>query len=187
MAIRYYLMPKQLQVVAHGVEMDVPKYGYGLNYSVNDFGGNAIACVCMDISDADHAIIAAQPDTIAVPPLDSKLTTQQFNRFTTWCENRGLPSDRFNANMTVFQILTALIRMFQFHQRLNGLGLASIGTNLDRNIGQLPLAMRQRLQNAIVSFGWDSQYLKDGLTLRDVCKQVGSFFNKKVRFGEIDE
>lgn len=39
MTIRYYLMPKQLQVVPHGVEMDVPKYGYGLNYSVNDFGG----------------------------------------------------------------------------------------------------------------------------------------------------
>jgi len=187
MAIRYYLMPKQLQVVGHGVEMDVPKYGYGLNYSVNDFGGNAIACVCMDVSDADHAIIAAQPDTIAVPPLDSKLTTPQYNRFTTWCENRGLPSDRFNANMTVFQILSALMRMFAFHQRLNGMGLASVGTNIDRTIGQLPLAMRQRLQDAIVSFGWDSQYLKNNLTLRDVCKQVGMFNTSKLKFGEIDE
>lgn len=187
MAIRYYLMPQEPQVVSHGGEMIVPKYGGGLNYAVNEFGGNGIAVVVMDISDTDHALVAAQPDVIPIPPPDSKLTTQQFNRLTTWCENRGIPSDKFNANMTVFQVLTNMIRMFQFHQRLNGLGLAQIGTNLDRTIGQLPLAMRQRLQAAIVSFGWDSNYLTSGLTLREVCKQVGSFYTGKVKFGEVNE
>lgn len=171
----------------HGMEMIVPKYGKGLSYGVNEFGGNGIAAITMEVGDTDHAIIAAQPDVIPVPPLDSRLNTAQFNRLQAWCETRGIPSDKFNSNMTIYRILATMVRMFQFHQRLNGIGLSQIGTNLDRQIGALPLAARQRLQAAIVSFGWDDKYLNNSLSLRDVCKQVGDFYTAKVRFGEIDE
>ncbi len=180
-------MPQEPQLVDHGVEMIVPKYGKGLNYGINEFGGNGIAAVTMEVTDSEHTLIAAQPDVVSVPPLDSRLNTAQFNRFQTWCEARGIPSDKFNSNMTIFRILSTMVRMFMFHQRLNGIGLSQIGTNLDRQIGALPLSTRQRLQSAIVSFGWDDKYLNNNLSLRDVCKQVGDFYNKRVRFGEIDE
>jgi hypothetical protein len=185
--IHYYVMPKELRTTSYGGTAYFPKYfgPGGPSFSATDFGGNPIMLVGVDVSDADHAILAAQPDVLAWPALDARMNQTQFDRFTTWCENNGIPSDKFSINMDSVQILKTMIKLWQFHQRLNGLGISSMGANQSRLIGSLPQGTRQIIQDAITSFGWDPQYLRDSYSLRDVAKQVADFFDRPIRFAEI--
>lgn len=193
MAIRYYIVPKVLTTLENGMQMLVPKYvgtTAGLDWGATDFGGNDIMLVKTDLSDSDHALIVAQPDAYAWPPLDARLTNGQYNRFTTFCENNGIPSDKFSQTMNAGRILLTLIKIWQFHQRLNGVGLSRLfagARTQETLVGALPTNVKQRLQDAIVSFNWDNKYLSDNLSLRDVVKQCSDFFTGRVKFAEIDE
>ncbi len=164
-----------------------PKYfATESNWTATDYGSEPIMLVCSDLSEADHAILVAQPDVIPLPNYEDKFTTPQMNRLNTWCENNGIPSDKFNANMTCAEILRTMIKIWKFHQRMNGLGVENIfanNKNQERLIGSLPAQMRQNLQAAIVSFNWDPQYLRNDLTLRDVVKQVADFSEGRIYFG----
>jgi hypothetical protein len=187
---RNYVMPKiygQLYPGSSESRGYRPKYfAHESTWSAVDYGDDPIMLVCSDLSEVDHALLISQPDVISLPNLDDRFTTPRFNALLNWCENNGIPSDKFNANMTCAEILRTMIRIWKFHQRMKGIGVDGLfrnGRNQERLIGSLSAKLREDIQAAIVSFNWDSNYLNDNLSIRDVLKQVADFSQGRTYFG----
>lgn len=184
---RVYLMPMitaDLTMPSGRVEVGarVPKHRAailavpGASFRAMDYGAEPVFLVyATDIDQATHDTIAADA-TCAVFPADltntigANLATVQSK-----LDVFNIPNQWITSGMTYRQLLRAIIILFQFAQRLHGMGAARLftgGVTLATPFNQLPAAMRTALQSMALSFNMNTTGMSGTTTLRIILKNL---------------
>jgi hypothetical protein len=184
MAARLYFIPEQSAVV-NGVPCRFPKYlGWrdiaplagveGIGFSALDYGFEPVFLVGAEVTAAQHAILAAQTDVLAVPAnLDNNLSAAAVTATRNFLEILNVPAVWVTTAQTYRQVVRVIGGLFQFMQRLHGIQpsrLFQAGTTLSTQYSQLPANSRASLLQAAQSFGYDTTSLSGTSTLRQILK-----------------
>ena len=185
---RFYILPYILQTWAKG-ETKAPKYVIGnfTEWGVIKYGSDDI-CICFieGITQAEHDLLSAQPDVMAVPEnLDQNLTQNAVDTITTFFESLNIPAQWINTNRTYREVLKVTIGLFQLNQRwaglTNGSSIFKEGFNLNTRYNQLPQAARDRLLECFDSLEIDRSMLTNTSTMREALYEFGiQFANRKI-------
>jgi hypothetical protein len=178
-----YLMPITTESTGKpGVR--VPAYydtfrSNGLSWSMVDYGAEPVCVVkVLNIVNADHNTIAADPDVTVVPTTLSNTVGGALNTVQTALEANNIPSEWVTSGMTYQQVLKGVLGLFQFQQRVYG--MAPTLTLFDPNdnitmstqIKNLPAQVRTVLQTAAESMGFVVSDLTGNDTMRDFYRTL---------------
>lgn len=179
MAFRFYIVP----TIGAGTFLDPrrPKYfGDGTVsgvWAAMDYGREPRMIVGADLSAADDTTLEGQADVLALPvDLDQTLTAGQVTAVQNKLEAINLPSAWVNTTRTWRYVLKAVLGIMAFMQRFCGMQQAALfsGTvSLDTTFNQLPVAVRNKLQQAAVSMGLDTTGLSGSTPIRTILRNVG--------------
>ena len=168
-----------------GVSID-PKYlgdtsyGWGIVHL-----GPELLCLAgvIDISQADHELLVAQPDVRGLPAdLDENLTAGAITAISNFLEARNVPAGWLSTSRTYRQTLRVLTGIFLFVQRWNGIGRESgearkspftEGLNLETRYNQLPAPAQQKLLKCFDSLQVDRTMLTANSTIREALFEFG--------------
>jgi hypothetical protein len=176
---RLYLMP----VIGSGASQGDarrPKYAdthlADLPWGMIDYGAEPACMVgVQDIPDAAHTALAAEPDCVALPlNLDAAIGAQ-LNQVQNVIEALNVPAQWVQATHTYRQVARLVTAMFQFMQRLDGIGFGRLlnGTvTLNTRFNQLPQATRGKLIEAAQSMNFDTSSLSSTSTIRTILKAM---------------
>lgn len=170
----HYLLP--MEFGADGARTVYrPKYLAGLTpatWSQCRLGEFTVAWV--DTTPANHDFLTAQPDVLAIPPLDNAVAvTATRNQL----EAIGIPSQWVTAGLTYRTVLRVVVGMALLVQRTEGLGeRLPFAGRLNDTIGSLPAAARQRLADAADSLGLDRSGIVASTTVREAMRIIGEQF-----------
>lgn len=176
--VRLYLMP----ITGAGTRQDprrpkyVDQYLVGFSWGMIDYGAEPACMVgVQDILDLTHSAIAQEPDCVALPlNLDQQIGAQ-LAQVQNVIEALNIPADWVQSSHTYRQVARLVAAIFQFMQRLNGIGFGRLldGTvSLSTRFNQLPVATRTKLQEAAQSMNFDTSSLSGSSTLRQILKAM---------------
>lgn len=177
MAWHLYLVP----LIGTGTKDDMrrPKYVADANatYVAMPYGFQPACFVAADLSNADDTALSAQSDVARIPDtLDANPSAGGVTAAQTALEALFIPAGWINTGLTWRQITRTVAGLFQYTQRLHGIGgnvrLVDGTTPLSTQFNQLPLAVRQSMIAAAESFGYDTSSLSGTSTLRTILKTL---------------
>lgn len=174
MATRFYIVPK----VGAGMDDDAirPKYigDGGINYSAMDYGLENVFLVGADVTDAQHASLAAQIDVIAIPSdLDSLVSITALTTVQSRMEGILVPAEWLTTGNSYRDVIRTVGKLFLLMQRFHGTQLRKLfsGTvTLDTRLNQLSRAERDALTDTAVSLGLDVTGVTTTMTVRQAIK-----------------
>lgn len=178
MAFRLYIVPK----IGAGVRSDLYRPKYFADGTVPpEWSGmdyNNWYLVGADLSASDHALIAGQSDTTAIPAnLSNNLTAGQVATTQAKLEAANIPAQWVSTSLTWLEVVRTVVGIIQLSQRFAGsngrAGLFSAGISLDSTIGDLSATVRTRLTNAATSMGLDISVITLGTTVRSALRTLG--------------
>lgn len=117
-----------------------------------------------------HADVNKVPDT-----LDAQLGGAGANAVKARLAELNIPDNWVQASDTWRDVVRVTMRIFQFSQRVAGLGHTRLfppGVTLNTQYKDLPQAYQQVLQDAAASFGWDTSGLTQNSTMRNILKTL---------------
>lgn len=180
--VNFYIVPLVMDSV-HG-DTRVPKYlsslttpnwvtTQGDGTSVMPYGLEMIALVGANLTAAEHASVAAQPDVLTFPPgnLDNAVTTLNLTTLQTALEGVNIPAGWINGTHTYREVVRFVRQLFTFSQRYFGEYSTSIftgGITLGTRWNQLPTAAQNRLR-AIAD---QLQLVTTGITPTSTMRQI---------------
>jgi hypothetical protein len=161
----------------------------GIKATFMAFGNEGHFLVSADTDEATHATLAALPRVTQIPAdLDQQLSAGAVNAVQNALEARNIPAHWVSTNLTYRQVLRVVMGIFQFAQvyyRLHSLTLFRGGVNLDTQASQIPLAERNRLQQAAQTAGLDVSGITGTTTVRQILRQLGEqWLDRPVKLGE---
>lgn len=182
MTVHLYVLP-----IVHLIDplYDVPKYlphrfnsplvGLeNLFWALVPYQLEDVALLIADVTDAQHTLLSAQTDVIAVPPLDNTIQNATVrNRVRTVLEAANVPAGWVNVGMTYRSVVRTVISLFAYHRpvvRRLGRRLFDGTVNLDLTVSQLPSNARDFLQASADELGLDYTGVTGATTLRDLLK-----------------
>lgn len=190
MAFRVYLLPIEESVLPNGKTLRGPKYfSYkgdpdppalldGILWDWYDFGLEPTGLLAVDLTAAQHALLAGQPDVTAIPAnldntLGANLATVQAA-----LESLHIPADGLVAGATYRQVIRGTVAIFQvaaiFNVRTGGGRLFPAGITLATQLSDLSAGVRAQLQVAAEQYDIDYAGLTLASTLRDVLKKIAT-------------
>lgn len=200
--VRIYVMPIERVGNARG-----PKYfkwwfnpdGIDTVWSMKDFGYRDTCIIAADVTPAQHQEIAARDDVIAAPAdIDSVIDTQQKrDAVVDALESLHVPAGWVEVGMTYREVVRPVTHLFLLAQRYygqtaskygEGLRLVepSLGYTLDTLVSDIPAQVRQDLNEAAVSLGYDTSGVNGSWTYRRALKHLGDQWgDTPVLFGSL--
>lgn len=189
MARRWYIMPMVDNIPIEWNELheaikyaNGPKYGIrqGMSGKIIYFGDHDYCLVNYDVTPAQHNILDAYTDVIALPTnIDGTPSTAIVTAVQTKIENAGYPADWITTSLTYRQILKRLLSLALVHQRFFGharIKLKAAGYTLNTQFNELPLIVRQRMIAAAQSQELYTTNLTASSTLREIWNELSSQF-----------
>jgi len=127
--------------------------------------------VAVDVTPAQHDILAAQAQVIAVPE-----TVR--NMIRNYLEAGNLPGPWVQTGMSYRTILRTVLNVFSFFNRYVSKGgkVFVPGVTLDTTVGELPLYAVTLLQETADEFGLDYGWVTGATTLRELLKGMADQF-----------
>jgi hypothetical protein len=168
MTVRYYIMPLTVLGSERG-----PKYmkwtglasagnptGIDAPYQLIDFGFEPTCMVVADVTDIQHAALAANLDVTAAPVnLDDTIANAaQRDNVRSKLEALNIPAGWVDIGMTFRSVVRSVACLMLFAQRyhaISGRRIIEPGYTLDTIISDIPLEVRQGLKAAAASLGYD--------------------------------
>ncbi len=152
-----------------------------------DYGLEAVMLIAADIQAADHTTISANADVVSIPAnIDANLTAAGVTQTKAALEAINIPAEWVTTALTYRQVLKQVAKVFQFFQRLHGLGAGQVftgGVNADTVFSSLPQAAKLSLSAAADSFGFDKTTVSGSSTLRQIFKAMADQFSGSINFG----
>lgn len=190
MAFRLYVVP----IVVVGAKLARwPKYFNDgtlvdpFTWAGMDYGNEPTMIVGADLSVADDATLAAEPDVQAIPfVLDNLLTGPQVTATQAFLEARNLPVGWVTTALSWRTVVRTILGMFSFLARYavvystaNGQPAPSLfagGVTLATTFGALPAAVQTAMTNTAISLDISTAGLTSGTTLRVILKALADNF-----------
>jgi hypothetical protein len=146
-----------------------------------DFGIEPSMLVVIDLSTAEHALLAGQADVTALPAdVDQQIGTQgRLDTIVAELEALNLPGNWVNVNHTYRFVLRMVTGAFRVAQRVLGIlgrtegKIFGGGRTLETQYNQLPLNLRNALVQAADEMGIDYSHLTATSTLRVILRTFG--------------
>jgi len=193
MTIRYYLMS--------ALEVDnrrCPKYMFvdyadlnpaGLNVQWNamDYGLVPVFLVRANVTTAQHAALAAQPDVISVPENINNQIGGALPQVEAALEALHIPAGLVSSTNTYKEVLRAVARIFQFFQRMHGMfgeKLIDGPVGLNTQWSDIPDGARSNLRDAADSMELDYSSVIATTTVRQILKMFAGQYGDPILFGE---
>lgn len=184
MALRLYFIP-----VIHLTteKYEVPKYlPHRFNAATSGLEGLAwswatyllgdTGLIASDTATAQHNILNAQTDVIALPTnLDSTLTQAARDKARNLLEGWNVPALWIQTGMTYRAALRTLMNIWQFHNRYVGRFARKLfdgSISLDMTVSQMSQGVRNDLQTAAESLNLDYSAVTGATTIRQLLKGV---------------
>ena len=179
-----------MHITQGGGEFAAPKYFYGrlttglagmegIRWYWERFVWENHGIVAADVTDAQHALISAQTDVIAIPALDSTIPNATArNRVRNILEAGNIPGTWVTVGMTYRQIVRTVLSIWRFANRYISKGgwIFIGGITLDTTWAEIPAAAQQRLRDAAVEFGLDYSGVTGTTTIRQLLKGMADQF-----------
>jgi hypothetical protein len=139
-----------------------------------------VGLIAADVTTAQHSIVAAQTDVIALPVnLDVTLNAGAVNAAQAALEGWNVPANWVTTGMTYRQVVRTVVRMWRFHARMVAMSNGRLfdGTvTLSTALASLPLAARNRLKSVADSYGLDYSGVTNATTVRQLLKAMADQF-----------
>jgi hypothetical protein len=191
--LRYYIVPE----IGGGIPLNEttpdslrPKYFgdmTGISWSSMRFGGQPIRLVGSDLSVFDQTFVTSHTDVLALPAdLNEIVLPPIASSLQTKLEDMNIPAHWVSAGMTYRQVLRKICHIFQFMQRLKGLGLGRLlgdTINLDTKFVGLPAMSKSKLRDAADDLKWDKAGITNTATLRQILKSMADQWEGPVYCG----
>lgn len=180
MALRFYFLPK----TGTGTRADPfrPSYIDGLSCSgMAWFGSEPWVLALVDVTPQQHDDIVVNADATAVPQNLDNLIGGNLATVVAKLEAMNIPANWVTAGMSYRVAVRLIVRFFQLLQWFRSFDLLAdrffaSGLTLDNTIGDLPVAVRQRLTLAATRRGLDTSSITLATTIRSafvtICQQI---------------
>ena len=199
MTVRFYIMPiKTIGGIYRG-----PKYlrwrfnpdGLNVMWSLKDFGYRDTCIVAADVSAEQHQDLASNEDVLAAPAnLDNVIDTiQKRDTVRDALESLHVPGQWVNVDMTYREVLRPVTHLFLLAQRYHaitaekygqGRKLVEAGYTLNTLVSEIPAQIRQDLNQAAQSLGYDTSEILGSWMYRRALKHLGDQWgDAPVEFG----
>lgn len=137
-----------------------------------------LALVAADVTGTEHTAIMVNSDVTAVPANLENTVGGALATVQAKLEAANLPAQWVTSGMTWRTVLKWTIRLLLIRQRFKGLApaaakLFSGGITLNSTVGDLPAAVRQRLNSAAQSLGLDTSGITLSTTIRVALITLG--------------
>jgi hypothetical protein len=191
MTIRYYIVPIERVDLGRGPKYFKWRLGTGTitcQWAMVDYGQVDQAVVAADISDADHATLAAASDVMTLPVnLDANMTAGAVNTAQTWLESIGVPAGWINAGLTYREVLRTVTALFLFVQRvcaILGRAITITQAGLNTQFRNLPADVRAAITQAADEQGFNRTGISNTTTMRNILKLMADAWeDKPILFG----
>lgn len=155
--------PKYLKWIGHpGQTLD--------QWAMADYGLMPTALLVADVTPAQHAQAAAQPDIVTIPEnIDNTISGAALSVVTAELEALHIPSSWVTTSHTYRDVMRRVAHLFLFAQKYSGRHarrLIEAGFNLNTQISDLPTNVRVSLNDTAQSFGWDTSAIQGAWTVR---------------------
>lgn len=185
---RFYVVPK----IGAGTEEDPirPKYiaDAGISHASMDYGLEDTHLVGAEVTDAQHTLLAAQLDVIAIPAdLDSLIGLSALPVVQQALEGLYVPADWVTTSHSYRDVVRLVGKLFQYMQRFQGREMRKFfegGITLDTRVNQLTQAQRTAMLDAATDLGLDTSGVTMTMTLRMALKLVVDQLPSFNLFGE---
>jgi hypothetical protein len=189
--MRIYLMPIAIIPIPIAASARQPKYvaDFGVaTWGMMDYGDEPICLCAVEADAALHATLTAHADVTALPAdITQAIGAGPLTAVTNALDALNIPSNWILSTHTYRQVLRVVCLVFQFHQRLQGLGFGRIftaGVTLSTQFNQLAVGVRNNMIAAAQSLNFDTSGLTGASTLRAILKSLADQFNiPQVFFG----
>lgn len=191
MAIRVYLIPIITDGASRGPAY-FPWRGHrgalalvGAHPTLLPFGLEDWALATVDVSELQHAFLAAQADVVAFPDLDApvdKLTSALATRL----ENVKLPAEALTGATTCRALLRRLSALALVSQAVTGMTRAKLTANLDTPFEALPTAQGIALLASINHLKLDRSQVRAGVTVRTILTHAATQWTAPVHIGNLE-
>lgn len=189
---RIYFIPAN-EVLVNGITYRAPKYLGGRNQpsplsglevisgSFMDYGYQPVFLCVLEVTSAQHDIIAAQSDVLALPTdITQTMSANAVTQAQNFLETLYIPAGWIDTTMTYRFVLKKVAWIFQFMQRIHGLypdaKVFTGGITLNTTFGSLPVAVQNAFINAANSFAFGTEGLNAGTTVRQILKFLADKF-----------
>lgn len=195
--IRFYVLP-MVRVTANGYHHRAPKYlhsrlvpnGIDARWSSKDYGLLDACIVAADVTEAQHAELAAYPDVAAAPAdLDRQIGTA-LPAVKNVLEALQVPSEGITTKMTFRQVLRMVCGLFALAQQYHAMHdepLLDEEAGLDAVWALLPIARRQKLLATAKAMHYHTAGIAPTWTMRKILKHLAAqqWSHEPVHFGPV--
>jgi hypothetical protein len=180
--LRVYFMP--LSGAGTVDDKRRPKYAStdlaGVPFVSMNYGAEPLCMVLAAVTSGQHSALAAEPDVITTPATLGNTIGGNLTAVQNALDAINIPSNWVQNTQTYAQVLRIVATIFLFAQRLHRFTptrLFDTGIALSTQFQDLPLGMRQALQNAATELGYDTSGLSGTNTVRQMLKALGDQFS----------
>ena len=184
MTWRLYIIPNVRIDLGSGKEYAGPKYFFcrlsdglpgmeNVRWVWENYVWENNGIIAADVTDAQHTLLNAQADMIAIPALDNTIPNATArNRVRNILEAGNIPGTWVTVGMTYRQIARTVLNVFRFFNRYVSKGgrISAAGFNLDTTWSQIPQAHQDRLRATADEFGLDYSGVTGATTIRQILK-----------------
>lgn len=190
MTIRFYILPieRSPDGILRWAKYFASRYNGGVGITADrnmiDYGTIDLAVLVSNISDTDHAFLAAQTDVFDLPlNLDVTMSTAERGALAVYLEAHGVPGDWIGAQDTWRTALRTITSMFLYMQRLtaqtNGVSPLDWGYTLNTQWRNVSAVHQAALSESAVSLGYDVSFLRDQTQIRALLKNFADQWGAK--------
>jgi hypothetical protein len=197
--IRWYIWPVD-EIFTAGSLHRGPKYlkwlqnptGIDVRWSWMDYGLMPSGLLVADVTAAQHAQAAAQPDIVVVPEnIDNTIGAVALPMVQAELEALHIPAGWVNTTHTYRDVLRKTAHLFLLAQRYHGRTakrLIDAGYNLNSTIASLPQSVRSSLNEAAQSLDYDTSAIQGTWTVRQALGYLADQWgNEPLKFGGFGE
>ncbi len=200
MTVRIYIMGIEVIGSRRQPAHFVSRFGTGTvnaPYSFKDFGFTDTCIVVSDVTTEQHAELIGYSDVLAAPAnIDNAIPNNTVrDNVRSQLEGLNVPAGWVQTGMSYREVLRPITHLFLFAQRYHALTAEKYGTGrklveqgytLDTIISDIPVEVRQDLQDAADSLGYDYSSVQASDTYRVGLKKLADQWGETpVLFGTL--
>jgi len=187
-AIRVYIVPAMGDGLTPATAWRPSYVPAGVRPYFIPYGDELVYLLAVDVTPAEHAVIAAQvPVTVVPQDLSSTVTAQAEPTVQAELDSWGIPGQWVAQGMTYSTVLKGVAAVFQIANRLLSFGarLLPPGITLSTTMAQLTQQQRDRLQAVADSLNLSTAGVVGGTTLRQFLRIVAAQWSRQLRLGSL--
>lgn len=194
MSVRYYLVPLQTIGSARGplgLRWRFDESGLDVPWAIIPYGRIGRALLAADVTPAQHNVIAALADVVALPlNVDTVITGPGATQAASALEGLGIPGHWVSQVRTYRELARVVTGIFLYMQRLTHLTganpLTLPGWSLDTVYNTLPQLWRNAMLQAAIDLGYSTSEVTAAATIRQILKYMADQLgDRPISFGNL--